>query len=158
MFRFLALAVLSGIVAAFAVPADASLVASATSPVASAARRSVHIDFVRYNPAGPDTGDNKHVNKEVVVITNGTRKARSLTDWTLWDRQSYVYRFRPTVLRPGRSVTVHTGNFKISPGHRYWGNDFYVWDNRGDAAILRTRAGGVVDVCRWGEGDGRRDC
>jgi hypothetical protein len=151
MLRSLALAVLSCIVAALAVPAEASA-------AASAARRSVHIEFVRYNPAGPDTADNKHLNKEVVVITNGTRKARSLTDWTLWDRQSYVYRFRPTVLQPGRSVTVHTGSFKISRGHRYWGKDFYVWDNRGDTAVLRTRAGGVVDVCRWGNGDGRRNC
>jgi hypothetical protein len=89
----------------------------------------VHIDFVRYDPAGPDTGTNANINKEIVVIKNGTGKARSLTGWTLRDTSSHVYRFPATRLRPGHSVTVHIGKGHNRPGQRYWGQGNYVWNN-----------------------------
>jgi Lamin Tail Domain len=84
-------------------------------------RGSVHINFVRYDPAGSDTGTNAHINKEIVVIKNSTGKARILTGRTLRDTAGHVYHFPQTRLRSGHSVTVHTGKGHNRPGQRYWG-------------------------------------
>jgi hypothetical protein len=112
MIRPIAFAAVSVLALGLAVPADAS-------QVHDPARGSVHINFVRYDPAGTDTGTNAHINKEIVVIKNGTGKARSLTGWTLRDTAGHVYRFPATRLRPGHSVTVHTGKGHNRPGQRY---------------------------------------
>lgn len=118
----------------------------------------VHISFVRYNPPGPDTGNNAHLNKEIVVVTNPTAQARSLTGWTLRDSENNVYRFPTTRLLPGDLVTVHRGKGTKGPGQRYWGRESYVWDNTGERAVLRNRAGTRVDACKWGNGAGATTC
>ena len=71
-------------------------------------RGSVHINFVRYDPAGPDTGTNAHINKEIVVIKNSTGKARILTGWTLRDPAGHVYHF-PQTRRDFRSADCRRG-------------------------------------------------
>jgi hypothetical protein len=88
MIRPIVFAAVSVFALGLAVPAHAS-------PVRDPAKGSVHIDFVRYDPAGSDTGSN--INKEIVVIKDGTGKARILTGWTLRDRCAcgHVYHFRP---------------------------------------------------------------
>jgi hypothetical protein len=121
-------------------------------------RGSVHINFVRYDPAGPDTGTNAHINKEIVVIKNSTGKARILTGWTLRDTAGHVYHFPQTRLRSGHSVTVHTGKGHNRPGQRYWGQGNYVWNNDGDRATLRNSSFSLIDRCRWGDGDGTTGC
>ncbi len=132
--------------------------AAAPSP-AEAERGRVFIDFVRYDPAGTDTGSNAHLNKEIVVIKNSTSKRRTLTGWTLRDMGSnHVYRFPVTTLKPGRSIAVHTGLGVDRAGHRYWRERDYVWNNDGDKATLRTRGGSQVDACAWGDGNGSTGC
>jgi hypothetical protein len=118
----------------------------------------VRIDFVRYNPAGRDTGSNWHLNREIVRISNVGSHERSLAGWRLRDSDGHVYRFPTTRLQPGGSVTVHTGRGSNSAGHRYWGQTRYRWDNDGDRAVLRNRAGALVDACRWGNGPGSINC
>jgi Lamin Tail Domain len=151
MIRPIAFAAVSVFALGLAAPADAS-------PVQDPARGSVHIDFVRYDPAGTDTGANAHINKEIGVIKNGTSKARMLTGWTLRDTSGHVYRFPATRLRPGHSVTVHTGKGHNRPGQRYWGQGWYVWNNTGDTATLRTNSFKLIDRCKWGDGDGSTGC
>jgi hypothetical protein len=114
----------------------------------------VFIDFVRYDPAGRDTGTNAHINKEVVVIHNSTSQRKVLTGWMLRNTSGHVYRFPTTALQPGGFVIVHTGKGKNQPGQRYWGQGFYVWNNDGDKAILRTKGGRHIDTCDWGSGGG----
>lgn len=121
-------------------------------------RLPVHIDTVRYDPAGSDTGSNAHLNKEVVVIENRSGKARVLTGWTLRDTAGHVYTFPATKLKSGRSVTVHTGKGNNRAGHRYWGAGAYVWNNDGDKAILRNKSGASVDTCSWNDADGTTSC
>jgi hypothetical protein len=118
----------------------------------------VHINFVRYDPPGSDTGSN--INKEIVVIKNSTGKARVLTGWTLRDRCAcgHVYHFPFTRLRPGHSVTVHTGKGHNRPGQRYWRRGWYVWNNTGDRATLRTNSFKLIDRCKWRDGDGTTRC
>jgi hypothetical protein len=60
MIRPLAVAAAGVFALALAAPAHAAL-------VQGTARGSVHINFVRYDPAGPDTGTNAHINKEIVL-------------------------------------------------------------------------------------------
>ncbi len=122
------------------------------------ARGSVHIDFVRYDPAGSDTGTNRHLNKEIVIIRNSTGKARVLTGWVIKDPAGHRYKFPKTRLKPGRAVTLHTGKGANNPGDRFWDQGNYVWNNDGDKAILRKRNGARADVCKWGDGDGSTNC
>jgi hypothetical protein len=49
-------------------------------------------------------------------------------------------------------VTVHTGNGHNRPGQRYWGQGWYVWNNDGDRATLRTNGFKLIDRCKWGDG------
>ena len=130
----------------------------------------MHINFVSYDPAGSDTGTNAHINKEIVVIKNSTGKARILTGWTLRDRAGHGYRFPFTRLRPGHSVTVHTGKGHNRPGQRYWGQGNCVWNNEATglpcapaASNSSTGAGGATetaqpaaDSAEWAVADGRQ--
>jgi hypothetical protein len=70
----------------------------------------------------------------------------------------HTYRFSTYSLGAGKTVTVHTGSGSNTAAHRYWGEDDYVWNNTGDKAILKTKAGTVVDTCKWGDGDGNTAC
>ncbi len=141
-------------VPAFASPADTS----AGGTDALLARSAVHIDFVRYDPAGSDSGSNRHLNREIVIVENRSGRTKRITGWTLRDPAGHVYRFPGTRLRPGRHVTVHTGSGRNNPGDRYWGQSNYVWNNTGDRAILRNKNGARVDTCAWGDGDGTTAC
>jgi hypothetical protein len=142
-----------------------ALAATVMSPPAAATGHApqrpgqLTVSSVTYDPLGADTALNYHLNREVVTITNDSGRVRLLTGWTLRDRGSeHVYRFPRTRLRPDRSITVHTGRGDDSRSHRYWDLYYYAWDNGGDQAILRSRAGRTVDLCSWGDGDGSTHC
>lgn len=152
--RFLLATVLAG-----ALTAPASSPSTASTALALERRGQLTLSSLTYDPLGADTALNYHLNREVVTITNHSARARLLTGWTLRDEGAeHIYRFSPTRLRPDRSVTVHTGRGDDSRGHRYWGLYNYAWNNSGDRAILRSRAGRIVDVCLWGDGDGSTHC
>jgi hypothetical protein len=70
MIRAIVFAAVSVFALDLAVPADAS-------PVQDPTRGSVHIDFVRYDPAGSDPGTNAYINKEIVVIKKGQARRGS---------------------------------------------------------------------------------
>ena len=114
--------------------------------------------YVQYDSLGTDTGSNQSLNAEWVRIKNTSGSKKSLTGWTLRDPVGHVYRFGKFTLRAGRTVTIHTGNGGNTAAHRYWGQDWYVWNNTGDKAILRNKAGSIVDTCKWGDGDGNTAC
>lgn len=33
---------------------------------------------------------------------------------------------------------------------RFWGQSWYIWNNTGDTAYLRTPGGTLYDSCSWG--------
>ncbi|MGI8614627.1 MAG: lamin tail domain-containing protein [Nocardioidaceae bacterium] len=126
---------------------------------ASAAGGGVFINFVQYDSPGPDHGSNYSLNHEYVVVTNGTAHLKRLKGWTLRDTSGHVFHFPRTNLRPGHSVKVHTGKGANNPGDRYWGQSYYVWNNDGDTAILRNKAGALADKCHWDStGGGSTGC
>lgn len=118
----------------------------------------VRITAAQYDSPGNDTGSNRSLNSEWVKIKNSTRKAKSLTGWTIRDPQGHVYRFPKFRLGAGKSVTLHTGSGRNTAAHLYWGEDYYVWNNTGDRAILKNSTGKRVDVCSWDDGDGSTGC
>lgn len=118
----------------------------------------VRLTYVQYDSPGTDTGTNRSLNAEWVRIKNFSSTRKTLSGWTLRDRQGHVYRFGTFRLGAGKSVRVHTGSGTNTATDRYWRRGWYVWNNTGDRATLKNRAGTTVDTCRWGDGDGTTSC
>lgn len=130
-----------------------------TLPTANAATSPpVRFSHVQYDSPGTDSGSNSSLNAEWVKVTNYSSHARTLTGWTIRDTSSHVYRFPTYTLRPGTSVRLHTGRGTNSRTDLYWHQSNYVWNNTGDKAILKTRAGSIVDTCSWRDGPGSTSC
>jgi hypothetical protein len=138
-----------------------------SAPVA--AQDVIFINKIIVNPKGKDTGKNKHLNRETLVISSGTGEAFSIDSWELHDRgRESVYEF-PSLQDVNR-VVVHSGKGEdwsvtgcngdcFTTTHLYWGRSRYVWDNKGDRAVLRNNAGDFVDACKYGARVGRsKDC
>ena len=57
----------------------------------------------------------------------------------------------------GNNVSLNA-EFRNDGNDRYWGSDWYVWNNTGDTAKLRRKNGTLADKCSWGDGDGVKNC
>ena len=129
-----------------------------TMALAAPAAAAIRISKIRYDPPGTDTGTNSHLNKEFVVITNTGSRAVRLEGWVLKDRAGHRYRFGAFRLRPGKSVTIHTGRGTDDRDDLYWGSDDYIWNNDGDTATLKDASGRTVDTCRYPGGGTAVNC
>jgi hypothetical protein len=145
---------------AVALAATSSVLVSGTIMDAAVAGGSpVRFTRVQYDSPGSDTGSNASLNAEWIRVTNNGARAQRLTGWTIRDPAGHRYRFpRGFRLRPGRTVTIHTGSGRNTGSDLYWRQGFYVWNNTGDRAILRNRGGNRIDVCSWADGDGNEPC
>ena len=133
----------------------AVLIAAATittSTTGAEAASTLRFSKVQYDSPGDDTGSNTSVNAEWARITNYGTKSRVLTGWKIKDDLGHTYKFPTFTLKPGKSVRVHTGTGKNTATDLYWGEDYYVWNNTGDKAILKNKAGTTIDTCKWGDG------
>ena len=141
----------------------------------------IKIKKIAFNPAGADSGTNRHLNKEWILIKNTGDRARSLAGWKVHDRgRDYTYRFGDESqgddvftdirLQPGGYIRLHTGRGQDSAtasSHGdiathydfYWDLDNYVWNNDGDRATLKNRAGEAVDRCAYrASADSPKEC
>lgn len=132
----------------------ASVLLAAPAQAAS----SVRFSYVQYDSPGKDTGSIASLNAEWVRVTNPSARARDLTGWVIRDKAGHVFRFPQFTLGAGQSVRVHTGPGANTRTDLHWRSRAYIWNNTGDTATLKTRAGRTVDVCRWGDGDGSTAC
>ena len=134
-----------------AVATAATLLASwgPVTTVPAEAAPTVSITAVQYDSPGSDRGGNASLNAEWIRITNTTATKKVLTGWTLRDIARHVYRFPTFTLGAGKSVRVHTGSGANSATDLYWAMHWYVWNNDGDKAILKTASGTVVSVKSW---------
>jgi hypothetical protein len=121
-------------------------------------RSAVRFSRIQYNSPGSDTGGNASLNAEWARIKNHSGRTKTLTGWTVRSRDGRVYTFPRFTLRPGRTVTLHTGHGKNTATDLYWGRSSYVWRNTGDRAVMKNKAKVVVETCRWGHGDGTVAC
>jgi hypothetical protein len=115
----------------------------------------VRFSAAQYDSPGSDTRSNKSLNAEWISVVNTGTKAVSLKGWKIVDK-SRTYTFGDvTIAGKGGKVTLHTGKGTNTKTHLYWGSGNYVWNNTGDTATLRTKAGKTHDTCTWNQKKGR---
>jgi len=114
------------------------------------ASAAIKIKEIEFNPPGPDTGTNAHLNEEYVMFTNTGGTTVMLNRWTVRDADGNVFRFGPDDRIPAHTdLMIHTGRGSEALLHKYWGLRRYLWDNGGDRATLRRADGSVADRCRY---------
>ena len=119
-----------------------------------AAPGAIKITKIYFDSPGSDTGSNSSLNAEWIRLKNTGNRAKSLRGWKITDASGHRYRFGRYRLAAGKTVTIHTGRGSNRPRHRYWRQDWYVWNNDGDRAKLRNRSGRLIDRCSYsGSGD-----
>ncbi|ANS79432.1 Competence-like protein [Serinicoccus hydrothermalis] len=103
------------------------------------------------DPAGKDDRTNAHINREKISVKNTGRSTVTLSGYTIRDKQNHSFTFpKNTTVKPGKTVTVHTGKGTNGSGRFYWGQGNYVWNNTpGDTATLRSSGGSVQDTCTF---------
>ena len=95
------------------------------------------------------------LNKEWIALVNTGSKAVNLSGWKIVDK-SRTYTFgNVTLAGRGGKIYLHTGTGTNTKAHLYWGSGNYVWNNTGDTATLKTKAGKTHDTCTWGNKAGR---
>ena len=129
------------------------LVMTSGAPAQAANRMQIH--KIQYNSPGPDNGSNSSLNAEWVQLHNRSASRINLSGWTLRDNCGcgHVYTFHNYTIRAHGYVKIHTGRGTNTQTDRYWGRRAYVWNNTGDRATLKNRAGTVIDRCSYNGGD-----
>ena len=77
--------------------------------------------------------------------SNTSSSTLSLTGDTVHDAVGHTYTFDTFHLSAGKTVYLHIGTGTWQ--HRYWGQDWYVWNNNGDTAHLHNALGTLRDAC-----------
>jgi lamin tail-like protein len=124
----------------------AAVVAAVVAPAAPGA---IRITKIYYDSPGADTGSNASRNAEWIRLKNTGRTTRGLSGWSIGDALGNAYYFRQFSLRPGRTVTIHTGSGSETARHRYWHSAGYIWGNNRDTARLRRPNGRLADRCSY---------
>ena len=95
---------------------------------------------------------------EYVTIKNTGTITRTLTGWTVRDAAHHVTPFPASSQAQGRVSGCTPGKGTDTTHHLYWDRGWYVWNNTGDKAILRSSSGTLKDTCTWGDGIGYKNC
>lgn len=146
-------------VAAALVPLALAAGSIATAAQPASAASAVQILKVKYDSTGSDNGSNASLNDEWVMLKNTSSTSRVLTGWTVKDKTGYTFTFPTFTLKAGATVTVRTGKGSATSTQRYYNRTWYVWNNTGDTAYLRSKAGTLQDSCSWSAvGTGSTGC
>lgn len=146
-------------VAAVLVPLALAAGSIATAAQPASAASAVQILKVKYDSTGSDNGSNASLNDEWVMLKNTSSTSRVLTGWTVKDKTGYTFTFPTFTLKAGATVTVRTGKGSATSTQRYYNRTWYVWNNTGDTAYLRSKAGTLQDSCSWSSvGTGSKTC
>jgi lamin tail-like protein len=130
--------------------AAVTVAAAVVAPLPASAASSVLLTGIQYDPAGPDTRTNAHLNLEYVSIRNSSTRAVNLAGWRIRDAANHTYVFPRGYVLPGRTTAVvHTGKGRNTSVHLYWGSGNYIWNNTGDTARLQTPLNKTVDTCSY---------
>jgi hypothetical protein len=110
---------------------------------------------VQYDSPGKDDRSNGSLNAEWIALVNTGPAAVNLNGWRVTDAvRTYTFG-NVTLAGKGGLLYLHTGKGTDTATHRYWNSGSYVWNNTGDTATLRSRAGAVHDTCTWPQQAGR---
>jgi Lamin Tail Domain len=144
----------AAVIAAALVAAGPAVAGSAAAAPATA--RTVVISGIYYNSPGSDRGSNASLNHEWVRLHNTTGRAITMSGWTLRDAANHVFRFGTYRLAAHATVKIHTGRGRATRANRYWNRSWYIWNNTGDTATLRTAAGTFRARCKYSDPHERR--
>ncbi len=128
------------------------------APSAGATGSRMQFTFIQYDSPGSDTGSNASINAEYVTISNTSGDRISVAGWHLYDYQNHAYALPPISLAGHTKIRVHTGVGTNTGVDKYWGENYYVWNNTGDRARLRDNKNGLVDECTWTTDHGYTTC
>jgi hypothetical protein len=136
---------------------------------ADAATPNLQFHLIQFDSlSSPDTNATSSVNGEYVRIYNNSTFSARLDRFTIKDAAGYTFTFPAHVIRPKKTVYVHTG--KGTNGRKpdgitrdsarlYQQRGWHIWNNTGDTATLRSSSGRVYDTCRWtSRGTGKTTC
>jgi len=141
----------AAVVAAVALVAPTAMWATRSHAEALPAMRLAKVQF---DPPGDDDLTNSALNKEWVQIRNFGAKPWDLSGWSIRDITGYKFKFPAGfTVKPGVTVTIHTGSGSNRALHLFWGQGSYVWNNTGDKVTFKNASGKVVDTCAY-DGDG----
>lgn len=118
--------------------------------VAAQASAAVKITKIAYKSSS--------LNGEYVVIKNTGTATVTMSGWTLRDTSSHVYKFPIFKIKPGKTVTVHTGKGPNTWNNLYWGSGYYIWNDDGDTASLRRKDGSIASKCSYTGGGSYKIC
>ncbi len=138
----------------------ALVIASVGIATPAQAAPAIQLDKIQYDSPGSDTGTNDSLNAEWVRIKNTSTTTRTLTGWTLRDVANHVYTFPTTTLAGGAWLYVRTGSGTNTSSRKYWGKDWYVWNNSGSEQVrLKNSSGTLIDSCDYtGSSAGYKTC
>jgi hypothetical protein len=117
--------------------------------LAATSSAAIRIDTIFFDSPGSDTGSNSSLNAEWIRLKNTGSAARKLTGWTVRDTSGHVYKFGTYNLGAGKTVKIHTGKGSNTARDRYWRSEEYIWNNDGDRAKLKNKAGTAIDTCSY---------
>jgi hypothetical protein len=121
----------------------------ATLMLSATASAGIRINTIFFDSPGADTGSNSSLNAEWIRLRNTGSTARKLTGWTIRDTSGHVYKFGTYKLGAGKTVKIHSGKGSNTARDRFWRSDGYIWNNDGDRAKLKSKAGTVIDTCSY---------
>ncbi|MCL4877323.1 MAG: thermonuclease family protein [Anaerolineae bacterium] len=102
----------------------------------------VAIDFVQYDPQGPDE---ENMNDEYVRLYNNGTVEINIAGFTVSDESRRVYTFGDLTLLPNGRVTLHSGcGVDTPPSQVFWCADDPVWNNSGDTVYVYDTEGRLV--------------
>ncbi|MFC6825549.1 lamin tail domain-containing protein [Halopelagius fulvigenes] len=94
--------------------------------------------------------DGENLNGEYVVLRNEGEAAVDLSGWTVADGAGATYAVPAgTTLPPGGELTLRTGSGTDGDGTHHWGKGRPVWNNDGDAVVVRDANGTLVVERRY---------
>ena len=103
----------------------------------------VRISHIEYSTPGSD------VSGEHVLIQNQGTDTIDMSNWTLTDKASHVFRFPWFTLNHGALVRVWTKTGINTATDLYWGSGIAIWNNIGDTATLCDRVGNMVNSYKY---------
>ncbi|GAA5057785.1 hypothetical protein HNP84_000562 [Thermocatellispora tengchongensis] len=122
---------------------------AAPAPAYAAAPPKVQFVKAYFDSPGSDRGGNTSLNGEYVVIRNTTRTAINLDGYLLRDANGFKYVFGAVVLKPGKRLTIRSGQGSDTATTLYWGRKWYVWNNDEDTAAIYNAGRKRIDHCSW---------
>ncbi|WP_456452273.1 lamin tail domain-containing protein [Hydrogenimonas sp.] len=85
----------------------------------------------------PGKNDHRHTEEEYVTFTNLGDTTLDIGGWTLSDAKEHLFLFpEGTVVEPGASVRIVTGEGTPGASEFYIGRRAAIWNNRGDTVLL----------------------